>query len=128
MIPAAAGPDDVRERAAGPGGTAPGQASLARVPFSKGIPEEIPRQVLVVPFNDIAALEQVLNEHGADVAAFIIEPVMMFAGIVLPEPGYLERVRELCTQNGVVLIFDEVKRSEERRVGKECRSRWAPYH
>ena len=62
-----------------------------------------------MPFNDIAALEQVLNERGADIAAFIIEPVMMFIGIVLPEPGYLERVRELCTQHGVVLIFDEVK-------------------
>jgi glutamate-1-semialdehyde 2,1-aminomutase len=109
MISVAPGPDDLREPAAGPGGTAPWQASLPRVPFSKGIPEEIPRQVLVVPFNDIAALEQVLNEYGANIAAFIIEPVMMFAGIVLPEPGYLERVRELCTQHGVVLIFDEVK-------------------
>ena len=64
---------------------------------------------LVVPYNDLAALEHVLSERGDEIACFILEPVMMNIGIVLPHPGYLEGVRELCTRYGVVLIFDEVK-------------------
>jgi glutamate-1-semialdehyde 2,1-aminomutase len=63
----------------------------------------------VVPFNDAGALERGLAEIGDRVAAVIMEPVMMNIGIVLPQPGYLERVRELCTKHGVVFIFDEVK-------------------
>lgn len=78
-------------------------------PASKGIPVEMSKWTLVVPYNDLAALELVLAERGDDIACFIIEPVMMNIGIVLPRPGYLEGVRELCTRHGVVLIFDEVK-------------------
>ena len=106
MISVAPEPSDLRR---GPQDAGSSSASLVRVPFSKGIPPEVHQQVLVVPFNDVAAVERVLAEHAADIAAFIIEPVMMFAGIVLPEPGYLEQVRELCSRHGVVLIFDEVK-------------------
>ena len=50
-----------------------------------------------------------LDELGDEIAAVIMEPVMMNIGIVVPEPGYLEPVRELCNRYGVVLIFDEVK-------------------
>jgi len=78
-------------------------------PMSKGIPAEMAARTLVVPFNDAAALEALLTERGTDVAALIMEPVMMNIGIALPQPGYLERVRELCTAHDVVLIFDEVK-------------------
>ena len=59
--------------------------------------------------NDLAAVESLFAERAADLACFIIEPVMMNIGIVLPRPGYLEGLRELCTRYGVVLIFDEVK-------------------
>jgi glutamate-1-semialdehyde 2,1-aminomutase len=79
------------------------------VPFSRGIPEETARSTMVVPFNDVPALEAVLSEHGDRIGAMIMEPVMMNIGIVMPKPGYLEAVRELCTRHGVVLIFDEVK-------------------
>ena len=79
------------------------------VPFSRGIPPETADSVRVVPFNDVAALESTLTEHEGKVGALIMEPVMMNIGIVLPQPGYLERVRDLCTKHGVVLIFDEVK-------------------
>jgi glutamate-1-semialdehyde 2,1-aminomutase len=79
------------------------------IPTSKGIPAGMAEHTLIVPFNDAAALERFLSGHGAEIAALIMEPVMMNVGIVLPQPGYLEAVRDLCTRHGVVLIFDEVK-------------------
>src|SRR5919197_1664541 len=84
-------------------------AAYTTVPFSKGIPADTSRHTLIVPFNDPVALERTLTERGGEIAALIIEPVMMNIGIAQPDPGYLERVRELCTKHGVVLIFDEVK-------------------
>jgi glutamate-1-semialdehyde 2,1-aminomutase len=79
------------------------------VPFSRGIPAGASNDTMIVPFNDAAALEVTLRDHGDRIGALIMEPVMMNIGIVLPQPGYLEKVRELCTRHGVVLIFDEVK-------------------
>jgi glutamate-1-semialdehyde 2,1-aminomutase len=78
-------------------------------PFSRGIPADEARHTLVVPFNDIPALEKLLSERGTEIGAMIMEPIMMNIGIVLPQPGYLEAVRDLCTKHDVVLIFDEVK-------------------
>jgi glutamate-1-semialdehyde 2,1-aminomutase len=78
-------------------------------PMSKGIPPEMARRTLVVPFNDADALRALLEERGQEVACLIMEPVMMNVGIAVPEPGYLEAVRDLCTSHGVILIFDEVK-------------------
>ena len=78
-------------------------------PASKGIPAEMAQWTVAVPFNDLGALERLLEERGAEVACFILEPVMMNIGVVLPKPGYLEGVRQLCTRHGVVLIYDEVK-------------------
>jgi glutamate-1-semialdehyde 2,1-aminomutase len=63
---------------------------------------------IILPWNDAMALAETLRQHGSNTAAVIMEPVMINAGVVEPLPGYLERVRELCTQHGVVLIFDEV--------------------
>ncbi len=79
------------------------------IPDSLGIPEGIVESTIVVPFNDIDALEAVLETHGDRVAGFIIEPVLENAGIVMPAPGYLQQVRAACDRHGVVLIFDEVK-------------------
>jgi glutamate-1-semialdehyde 2,1-aminomutase len=79
------------------------------VPFSRGIPAETANSTWVVPFNDAPALEAMLDEHGDEIGALIMEPIMMNIGIVLPQPGYLEKVRELCDKHGVALIFDEVK-------------------
>lgn len=79
------------------------------VPYSRGIPEGEAAFTKVVPFNDVPVLEQMLAEHGGSIGAMILEPVMMNAGIVMPQPGYLQAVRDLCTKHGVVLIFDEVK-------------------
>jgi glutamate-1-semialdehyde 2,1-aminomutase len=79
------------------------------IPTSKGVPAAMADLTLIVPFNDAEALGHVLSERGEQVAALIMEPVMMNVGIVIPKLGYLERVRDLCARYGVVLIFDEVK-------------------
>jgi glutamate-1-semialdehyde 2,1-aminomutase len=86
-----------------------GHDSGGSVPFSGGIPKHTADDLEVVPFNDAAALEEVFEAHPGQFAAMILEPVMMNIGLVPPEPGYLQRVRQLCTKHGVVLIFDEVK-------------------
>jgi glutamate-1-semialdehyde 2,1-aminomutase len=76
---------------------------------SKGLVKDAARYVEVVPFNGAKELEQLFEEKGKEIACIIMEPVMMNIGLVLPEPGYLQRVRELCTRHGVVMIYDEVK-------------------
>jgi len=77
------------------------------VPGSLGITKRVVDDVTVIPFNDPAALERALQ--GGDVACFIVEPVMQNIGICLPEPGYLEAVRDITERYGTILIFDEVK-------------------
>jgi len=74
-----------------------------------GIPQAMIDLTLVVPFNDLDALARVLDEREGGVAGMILEPVLMNAGIILPEDGYLEGVRELTRSRGVLLAFDEVK-------------------
>ena len=66
-------------------------------------------EVYVVPFNDADALENLFEKHSKTIACFIVEPVLENIGIVLPDEGYLEAVRDLCDKYKVVLIFDEVK-------------------
>src|SRR5215472_5156880 len=77
-------------------------------PLSGGILPEVLDATIVVPFNDAAAVERALEEHSGDVAAIILEPIPHNIGAVLPQPGFLERLRELATEHGAVLIFDEV--------------------
>ncbi len=86
-----------------------GRDQPATTPMSKGIPADVARHTHVVPFNDLVAAEKVLAEKASSIACFILEPIMMNIGIVLPAEGYLQGLRELCTRHGVVLIFDEVK-------------------
>jgi glutamate-1-semialdehyde 2,1-aminomutase len=62
----------------------------------------------VIPWNDLAALERLLGANGPDVAAVLMEPMMLNAGAIEPRTGYLDGVRSLCDRHGVVLIFDEV--------------------
>jgi glutamate-1-semialdehyde 2,1-aminomutase len=78
-------------------------------PMSAGIPADIAKHTLVVPFNDTFAFEELLATRGSEVACLILEPVMMNIGIVEPQPGYLQALKGLCELHGVVLIFDEVK-------------------
>jgi glutamate-1-semialdehyde 2,1-aminomutase len=85
------------------------RATPASVAFGKGTPKEVTELTLIVPFNDAEALDRLLGEHAGQVAALIMEPVMMNVGIIDPEPGYLPAVREICTRHDVLLIWDEVK-------------------
>jgi glutamate-1-semialdehyde 2,1-aminomutase len=75
-------------------------------PLSKGILPEVLDATIVCRFNDADEVERALTDH--DVAAIILEPIPHNIGAVLPQPGFLERLRELATKHGAVLIFDEV--------------------
>jgi glutamate-1-semialdehyde 2,1-aminomutase len=86
--------------------------NLASLPYGAGIPEAVVELTVAVPFNDAEAMErriQRLDAEGRKPACVIMEAAMMNLGIVLPEPGYLEAVREITQRHGIVLIFDEVK-------------------
>ncbi len=81
----------------------------AQVPASAGIPEAIMRLTLVATFNDLASVQRLLERHPGQVAGMIIEPVMMNAGIIEPEPGFLPGLKDLLHAHGALLTFDEVK-------------------
>ena len=78
------------------------------VPVSLGQVAGQLAETCVLPWNDAEALERLLAESGDTIAAVIMEPVMVNSGSIEPLPGYLARVRELCDEHGVILIFDEV--------------------
>ena len=85
------------------------RAGSALDPNSVPLPATVPGEVWVVPYNNAEALERTIKSHKDEIACLIMEPVMENIGIVVPDLGYLERVRELCDQYGILLIFDEVK-------------------
>jgi glutamate-1-semialdehyde 2,1-aminomutase len=91
-------PDDV-----GPAG------KPAQVPASTGIPDAIIRLTLIAGFNDLDSVARLLDEHPDGIAGMIIEPIMMNAGIIPPEPGYLASLKDLLHAHGALLTFDEVK-------------------
>ncbi|GGK90846.1 aspartate aminotransferase family protein [Mangrovihabitans endophyticus] len=75
---------------------------------SAGVPDVVADLTLVVPYNDLSALESAFRAHRGDIAAVIMEPIAMNMGCIAPAPGYLAGVRQICAQDGAVLIFDEV--------------------
>jgi glutamate-1-semialdehyde 2,1-aminomutase len=86
--------------------------NYASLPYGGGIPKAVTALTIAVPFNDAGAMErriQKLEAEGRKPACVIMEAAMMNLGVVLPEDGYLEEVRELTKRHGIVLIFDEVK-------------------
>ncbi|MEN6469541.1 MAG: glutamate-1-semialdehyde 2,1-aminomutase, partial [Smithella sp.] len=78
------------------------------IPGSPGIPEELARLTLSLPYNDIFALEHAIEHYASQLAAVIVEPIVGNMGVVLPQEDFLKKLRELTAQNGIVLIFDEV--------------------
>jgi glutamate-1-semialdehyde 2,1-aminomutase len=77
-------------------------------PDSPGVPADLARHTLNLPYNDLDAVKKVLRRRGGKIAAVIIEPVVANAGVIPPDPGFLEGLREITAENGVLLIFDEV--------------------
>src|SRR5512145_256034 len=84
-----------------------GVATLG-IPGSPGIPEELARLTMSLPYNNIDALENAILRYGSELAAVIVEPVSGNMGVVLPKENFLKKLRELTIQHGIVLIFDEV--------------------
>jgi len=83
-------------------------ATTLGAPDSLGIPRDVTKHTLQVPFNDIESMAQAMDSYSGEVAAVIMEPVMGNIGPILPKEGYLEEVRALTKENDIVLIFDEV--------------------
>ena len=84
-----------------------GVATLG-IPGSPGVPEEVVANTLAVPFNDLEAVRNLLDREGEDTAAVILEPVPANMGVVPPEEGFLQGLREITAEKGILLIFDEV--------------------
>ena len=80
----------------------------ARIPDSEGIPASVWDDVVLAPWNDLAALERVMLAHGRELAAVISEPIMANLGCIPPRDGYLEKMRALTHQYGALFILDEV--------------------
>jgi glutamate-1-semialdehyde 2,1-aminomutase len=77
-------------------------------PDSAGVPRELAALTITLPFNNTKAIEETFRREAESIAAVIVEPLPANAGLIPPMPGYLEKLRELCTAHGALLIFDEV--------------------
>jgi glutamate-1-semialdehyde 2,1-aminomutase len=88
-------------------GAGSGLATLG-IPSSPGVTEGSARDTLTVPFNDLEAVRALVNERGDQIAVIAVEPVAANMGVIPPEPGFLEGLREHCDASGALLFFDEV--------------------
>ena len=77
-------------------------------PDSAGIPESFAKETIVLPYNDLEAVQDAFSQSPDDIAAIIVEPYPANCGLILPKDGYLEGLRKACSDNGTVLIFGEV--------------------
>jgi glutamate-1-semialdehyde 2,1-aminomutase len=94
-----------------------GVATLG-LPDSPGVPESIAKNTITVPYNSLESIKYAFEQFGDDIACVIVEPVAGNMGVVPPQPGFLEGLREMTTQYGSLLIFDEVMTGF--RVGYNC--------
>lgn len=85
-----------------------GEAAPNSVPHSKGIPSAVVDDVVIAPWNDAAALRQILDAHPGQFAAAICEPVVANNACTMPAPGFLQALRDECSKRGIILIFDEI--------------------
>ncbi|NQU31313.1 MAG: aminotransferase class III-fold pyridoxal phosphate-dependent enzyme [Anaerolineae bacterium] len=83
--------------------------SPINVPATSGIPKGINQYVINLPYNDFERLEETITAQWGDIAAIFVEPMLGNSAGVMPLPGYLQKMRELCDKYGIVLVFDEVK-------------------
>lgn len=87
-------------------------------PDSPGVPESVAVGTITVPYNDVESIRLAFEQFGEDIAAVIVEPVAGNMGVVPPQPGFLQELRNLTTKHGSLLIFDEVMTGF--RVGRNC--------
>jgi glutamate-1-semialdehyde 2,1-aminomutase len=78
------------------------------IPGSAGVPDAVAASTIVLPFNDAPAVDQAFERHAGRIAAVIVEPIVANAGVIAPQPGFLEHLRERTRADGALLIFDEV--------------------
>jgi glutamate-1-semialdehyde 2,1-aminomutase len=78
------------------------------IPDSAGIPQDWADDVIIMPFNDAAAVDRILDKHRGTVAALIVEPIIGAGGVIAPRPGFLQALRDLTSARGMLLIFDEI--------------------
>jgi glutamate-1-semialdehyde 2,1-aminomutase len=78
-------------------------------PAGLGVPKSTLANVQIATFNDLASVENRFKQNPGEIAAIILEPILMNVGLCMPQPGFLEGLREIATRNGALLIFDEVK-------------------
>ncbi|MBZ5526685.1 MAG: glutamate-1-semialdehyde 2,1-aminomutase [Acidobacteriia bacterium] len=79
------------------------------VPGGLGVPQASVANVVIASFNNLKSVERRFKGNPGQIAAVILEPILMNVGLCMPQPGFLEGLRKLCTENGALLIFDEVK-------------------
>ena len=84
-----------------------GAATLG-IPDSLGVPRDLAKHTLTAPYNDLESVKALINQYPGEIACIIVEPIAGNMGVVLPETGFLEGLRKLCDEKGILLIFDEV--------------------
>ena len=84
-----------------------GLATLG-IPDSPGVPSDFAKHTFTVPYNDLSAVRQVIQQHGRDLACIILEPIAGNMGVIPPAPDFLSSLRRLTTEHDILLIFDEV--------------------
>jgi glutamate-1-semialdehyde 2,1-aminomutase len=90
------------------------------IPGSAGVPEEVARLTLALPYNDLDAVEAAFATHPDSIAAVIVEPIVGNAGCIVPVPGYLAGLRKLTASHGALLIVDEVMTGFRVELGGAC--------
>ena len=90
------------------------------LPDSPGVPADLAKHTLTLPWNDLAAVERLFRERGRTLAAVITEPVVGNMGVLVPKPGYLEGLARLCREHGALFIVDEVMTGFRLGLGGAC--------
>jgi glutamate-1-semialdehyde 2,1-aminomutase len=90
------------------------------LPDSPGVPADLAKHTLTLPFNDLAAVRKLFAERGAKIAAVIVEPVVGNMGVLVPRDGYLQGLLEVCREHGALLIIDEVMTGFRVSSGGAC--------
>ncbi|HZZ86400.1 MAG TPA: glutamate-1-semialdehyde 2,1-aminomutase [Anaeromyxobacteraceae bacterium] len=90
------------------------------LPDSPGVPADFAKHTLTLPYNDLAAVEELFAARGSSLAAVILEPVVGNMGVIVPKPGFLEGVQALCKKHGALFIVDEVMTGFRLAMGGAC--------